>query len=224
MISKFENLNKLFEEIDGVLEKNVHFFIIGGAMLLYHNLKNVTKDVDIIVDDLTEFKESEKILKKLKFTTKIPTSEYKNIDISQIFIRDDFRIDLFNKTVCKGFSLSEGMKKRSQEILKLKKLTVSLCSKEDVFLFKTFTEREGDINDCIALSQLELKWSEILDEIKHQIKHSKKEIWITYIGERLDILEERGLEIPILKDINPLRDKYYEELDKELEKKHSSNK
>ena len=79
-------------------------------------------------------------LRKIGFMTKLPTSEYKKMELNQVFIREDFRIDLFKKTVFKGFSLSDAMKKRAQKILELGCLTVSLCSNEDVFLFKTFTK------------------------------------------------------------------------------------
>ena len=65
MISEFSQLNELFEEIDKSLKRKVHFYVIGGAMLLYHGLKDFTKDVDIIVDSKEEYLESEKILKKL---------------------------------------------------------------------------------------------------------------------------------------------------------------
>jgi len=89
-----------------------------------------------------------------------------------------------------------------------------LCSSEDVFLLKTFTDREGDIDDCIALAKMGMDWEAILDEIKRQIKISGKEIWITWIGERLDILEERGLPIPIMADVNNLREEYFDEAEK----------
>lgn len=104
MILKFEQLNILFEEIDKTLNSPVNFYIIGGAVMLYHGLKTGTKDIDIVVDTPKEFVETEKVLKMLKFASKIPTLEYKKFDLNQIFIREDFRIDLFQRTVCKGFS------------------------------------------------------------------------------------------------------------------------
>lgn len=214
MISDFKELNKLFEEIDKSLKDKVHFFVIEGAMLLYHGMKRATKDIDVIVDSQKEFITVENILKKLKFSIKIPTFEYKKMDINQIFARKDFKIDLFKKKVCKGFTLSDTMKKRAQKIIELKHLTILLCSNEDVFLFKTFTEREGDIDDCIALAQRGIDWEVILEELKSQIKISGNKIWITWVGERLDILEERGLTIPIMNEVNRLREEYFKEHEK----------
>ena len=156
MISKFEELNSLFEELDKSLTEKVHFYVIGGAVMLYYNLKTGTKDVDIIVDSSKEFRAVKDALKKMEFTAKVPTSEYKKFDISQIFMREDYRIDLFQKTVCNGFQLSDNMKKRSKKINELNNLRVFLCSTTDIFMFKTFTERDGDIDDCMSLAEIEI--------------------------------------------------------------------
>jgi hypothetical protein len=220
MISKFEDLNKLFEEIDNNISEPVEFYVIGGAMMMYHGLKKITKDIDIIVDSKKEFLQIQNTLKRLKFTTKIPTLAYKQVDLSQIFIREDFRIDLFHKVVCKGFQLSNEMKRRAMKISEFKHLSVLLCSSEDVLLLKSFTERDGDIDDCLMLAQRQkpLDWPVVLDEVENQIKLSGNDVWITYIGERLDILEDRGLVIPIMKQINKLRESYFDALEKKLGK------
>lgn len=222
MILKFDDLNKLFEEIDNNISEKVEFYVIGGAMLLYHELKEATKDVDIIVNSQKEFLLIQSTLKKLNFTTKMPTFEYKKVDLSQIFIRDDFRIDLFHKVVCKGFQLSDAMKRRVLKVKEFKNISIFLCSHEDVFLFKSFTERPGDITDCLALArkQKPMDWDVILEEIQNQIKISGDNVWITWIGERLDILEENDLEIPIMKEIDKLRETYFDD----LEKRYSSEK
>jgi len=214
MISKFEQLDELFNEVDKSLRENVHFYIIGGAVMLYHTIKTATKDVDIVVDSPREFIATEKALRKINFTTKLPMAEYKKFDINQIFIRGDFRIDLFQRTVCKGFILSDGMRKRAQKVRELNHLTIYLCSTTDIFMFKTFTEREGDIADCISLTQSDIDWDAMLDEINKQIGTSGNKVWITYIGERMDLLLERGINIPIMDKIDKLREEYYDEYEK----------
>ncbi len=219
MISRFEDLNRLFDEIDKLLGEDVSFYVIGGAMMLYYGVKDSTKDIDIVVDKENEFLIVQRTLNKIGFIKKVPSIEYRRVDLSQIFIRGDFRIDLFNKIVCKGFQLSYSMKNGAKKIIQLKHLSVFICSNEDVFLFKTFTEREGDISDCIAIAQkTSLDWAAILKELKYQISLSGNKIWITWVGERFDILEERGLEIPVIKDINKLREKFYKEYEKSRHK------
>lgn len=210
MISDFKELSGLFAEMDKDLDQKVRVYVIGGAMLLYHGMKQATKDIDIVVDKEPEFNAIQNILKKLKFTTKAPASGYKKVDLSHVFIREDFRIDLFHKTVCKGFQLSEAMMKRASQILRLEHISVSLCSPEDVFLFKTLTEREGDLEDCISLARGGLDWDAILGELQEQIRASGNNIWITWVGERMDTLKERGLVIPIMGEIDKMRISYFE--------------
>lgn len=214
MILNFDDLNKLFEEIDENLKEKVHFYVIGGAVMLYHKLKTSTKDVDIVVDSPKEFRTMEKLLKKIGFESKIPTIEYEKFDLNQIFVRDDYRIDFFQRTVCKGFMLSKNMMKRAENIINLRNLSVSLCSTTDIFMFKTLTERPGDIDDCRLLAEKKIDWKSMLIEIKYQIKTSGQKVWITYIGERLDLLEDKALVIPIMKDIDKLRNEYFDDLEK----------
>jgi hypothetical protein len=76
------------------------------------------------------------------------------------------------------------------------------------------TERDGDLTDCESIVSSAVNWDIVLEEINAQIKDSKQDVWITWIGERLDILEERGVVIPIMKKINVLRDKYFKNLEK----------
>lgn len=214
MISKFEELNELFKELDETMSDKVSFYVLGGATLLYHELKDSTKDIDVVVYTEEEYSATENSLKNLGFMVKTPTLGQRNVKLSQILHRDDFRIDLFSKVVCKGFGLSETMKTRALKVLALKNITVLLCSLEDIFLFKTFTDREGDLEDCISIAKKGIDWKVVLDELKKQITYSGKDVWITWVGERLDILVERGLEIPIMKDVDKLREKYFEEFEK----------
>lgn len=209
MISEFKHIEELFKEIDTHLTKKVQAFVIGGAVLLYHGLKPATKDIDIVIYNSNHFTSFEEALKAAGFEPKFPPEGYERMNLDRIFSRDDFRIDIFHKTVCKGFSLSGEMIKRAEDVLSLANPKVSLCSNEDVFLFKTLTEREGDLEDCISLAQRELNWNIVLKELRSQI-HSGQDVWITWVGERLDILEEKGLTIPIMPEINRLREEYFE--------------
>ena len=218
MITNFTNIEELFKQIDKVLNRKIAICIIGGAVLLYQDLKDATKDIDIVVRTKTEFIYLQKALEHLGFATKIPEKEYIHFNLNQIFIKDNFRIDLFEKEVCGRFSLSETMIERGKIIIDLRHVKLALCTNEDVFLFKTMTEREGDIDDCLQLLKRGLNWSIIIDELKNQIKQSKQDVWITWVGERLDILESRGLVIPIMNEFNKLREEYFNE----YEKKHSS--
>jgi len=217
MIENFKHIEEFFKELNNNLKNKIEIYVIGGATLLYRGMKTATKDIDVIVYTKKEFLEFENTLKSISFKDKIPGKEYTHMNLSQIFQRDDFRIDLFEKEVCGKFALTKEMKERSEKILDLDNLKVFLCSNEDIFLFKSMTEREGDIVDCINIATMQnINWKVILEELQNQIKQSKQDVWITWVGERFDILEERSLDIPIMKDIDRLRDEYFNNLEKKL--------
>ena len=216
MITAFTEIDKLFEEIDNSMNQNARVYIIGGSALLHRGVKAATKDIDLVVATKKEFFEIQNTLNKIQFITQIPGKEYTHLNLSQIFQREDFRIDLFEKEVCGRFSLSEAMMNRAPLGIKLKHLMVFICSNEDIFLFKTMTEREGDITDCISIAATQnLDWEVILNELQGQIKHTQQNVWITWVGERLDILVERGVDIPIMNEVDRLRDVYFDEKEKE---------
>ncbi|MFT4250433.1 MAG: hypothetical protein ACMXYD_03665 [Candidatus Woesearchaeota archaeon] len=78
------------------------------------------------------------------------------------------------------------------------------------------TEREGDIQDCIRIAEEPMEWEVVLEELKNQIRTEEEQVWITWVGERLDILNERGVNIPILNEIHDLVNNYYDELEKRI--------
>lgn len=214
MINNFQQIGDIFKEIDQVIADKINVYVIGGAVLLEQGLKAATKDIDLVVETKKEFIEFQHSLQKRGLKPQIPGKEYSRMNLSQIFQRGDFRIDLFEKEVCGRFSLSKGMMERARKIIRLNHIEVYLCSNEDVFLFKTMTNREGDLTDCESIVAAAVEWDIIFDELKSQINMSKQDVWITWVGERLDILEERGMTIPIMKDLNILRDKFFDDFEK----------
>lgn len=215
MITAFKEIEKLFTELNNSMSKKASVYVIGGATLLMRRMKAATKDIDLVVATKNEFFEIQNALNKLSFTAQTPGKEYAHMNLSRIFQRKDFRVDVFEKEVCGRFSLSEGMMKRAENIIELSYLNVFLCSSEDIFLFKTMTEREGDITDCISIAATQNPgWKVILEELQSQIKQSKQDVWITWVGERLDILAERGMDIPIMSEVDKLREAYFEKYEK----------
>ena len=209
MISEFKQIEDLFKEIDDKLTKKVNVYIIGGTALLFEGSKPATKDIDLILENKKEFITFEEALISLNFKEEMPTTDYKKMELTKIMVRDDYRIDAFLKKVCKKFDLSKDMIKRSDKILRLKNIFVYKCSNEDIFLFKSMTERPGDLEDCIELVKKGLDWNAIKNELFDQINNTGQDVWITWIGERLDELIKKGLTIPIIKDINELRDDFF---------------
>ena len=215
MIEDFKVIEELFNEINKMMHKKVYLYIIGGAALLQRGMKDATKDIDIVVETKQDFIEFQKVLEEFGFTPQIPGKEYTHMNLSQIFQKSDFRIDLFEKEVCGRFSLSQDMTKRANNVIDLNYISISLCSNEDIFLFKTMTERDGDIDDCISIATLkDPDWKIIIEELKNQIHNSKQDVWLTWVGERLDILKDKGLIIPVMDEVDKLRNKFFDNLEK----------
>src|SRR3989344_7109336 len=171
MITTFKEIEELFREINNSMYKKTRVYIIGGAALLKRGMKAATKDIDLVVNTKNEFFEIQNGLNNIRFTAQTPGKEYTHMNLSQIFQRKDFRIDVFEKEVCGRFSLSKEMMKRAELLIELNHLTVFLCSSEDIFLFKTMTEREGDITDCMSIAATQNPdWKVILEELKSQMK------------------------------------------------------
>ena len=220
MISDFKQIEELFKEINGKLSKKVKVYIIGDAALLFERLKPVTKDIDLIIKDKNEFNIFNKSLSSINFKEEKPSVGYNKMELDIIMIREDYRIDVFLNKVCKKFALSTNMIKRSNEILNLKNISIKKCSNEDIFLFKSMTDRPGDLEDCIELVKKELNWKEIMNEIIYQIKVNGEDVWITYIGQAFDDLINRGLAIPIIKEIDKMRNDFLIKLEKKQSSKN----
>lgn len=123
--------------------------------------------------------------------------------LSDILIRNDYRVDLFCRCVCGKFALSEKMIGRASLVLTLDRFRLFICSLDDIFLFKSMTEREGDLMDCFNMAtEYELNWDAILEEAEGQSVDDRG-AWITWITERMILLSERKVKIPILDKICP---------------------
>ena len=217
MITEFGQIRSLFIEISSLIEEDADIYLIGGGALMYHKSKNLTKDVDIVVRSEGEFDSVLRSLIKAGFTTMLPDcNTYSRLAISQILVRDEFRIDLFCKTVCSKFSLSEGMMKRAGMVGQFGRITLHACSVEDIFLFKCMTERTGDAEDCVRINyERLLNWNVILEEAVEQSRVGQG-VWITWITVRLEELEGKGIRVPIMKEMHNLSDKYIEKWENDL--------
>jgi hypothetical protein len=217
MITEYSQIQRLFVELDAHITKKAIIYMIGGGALMKRKMKSMTKDIDIVVDSETEFNNVQAALRKARFETILPTKGYERLELSQIFVRDDFRIDLFCRKVCGRFSLSENMKGRSdRDVIQTRSIELRVCSPEDIFLFKTMTERDGDLDDCsnIIKGKTDFKWSVVLDEAQVQSREGQA-VWITWITNRLEEFAER-MDIPILDDMIGLADEYIAEWERDL--------
>ena len=222
MISDFSDIISLFRELDEVLKGNADVFLIGGGALMKYDLKYETKDVDIVVSTEKEFRSLVRAFISLGFEKRRPDdAAYDRMALTDMLIKDDYRIDLFCKAVCGKFTLSERMRGRASLDLSLSGLRLFVCSPNDIFLFKCMTERKGDLQDCEkVVKSYRMDWDAVLNEAAEQ-SADEHGMWIRWMTDRMEALCDRGVNIPIMDKMRKLFDEYMDERSIEAEKRNS---
>jgi len=196
-----EYIEKELEKVGLVLKSRTRVFLIGGCTMVFRDLKPATKDVDIVFTSLAELKEFVEVMKSLNYheVIKLP-KEYEKLGTSVVLGNPDgFQYDLFYKQVCKGLVISAGMETRSKLFKTFGNLDIYLMCPEDVFLFKSMTERNADLDDMGVLAEIGLDWNLIKEEC---ISQEKKRIWEAFLATKLSELKNKfGIEAPIIKEL-----------------------
>lgn len=167
----FSVINKFSE----LLEKEVKGYLIGGLAMIFHGHKGATKDVDIVFESVEYanlFEEGMRLIDFKRDTQLV--REYENLEAQAILDGPEgYRFDIFIKCVCNCLTLSKGMKNRAKEIpLKGNFKLYAICP-EDIFLFKSMTSRDDDLEDMATIVGHGLNWESIEDELKSQSEYWK---------------------------------------------------
>lgn len=183
------------------LKGKVRIFLLGGCSMIFRNLKEATKDMDILFTSPDDLKEVINVLKSLGYFDVIELpAEYEQLGASAVLRNmDGFQVDLFYKQVCRGLEITDRMERRAEFFKSFGNLDVYLIAPEDVFLFKSITEREADLLDMRVLAERGINWNTIKEECLLQ---EKRKIWESFLVERLKELKEKyGIEAPITKEL-----------------------
>ena len=201
----YEKSIALLHEIGEKLDKPIRAYLFGGANLLIRGLKNATKDLDIFVEDEKTLYRLREVLVGMGFKPMADyevTPEDRRLNPSVILTAPGLpRFDIFTKTVCGALVLTDGMK-NSAERKVFGKLELRLLSLEDVFLLKSITEREGDIEDMSSIvRRARLDWNLVLGRCLEEEALVKRHFCFIIL-DNLEILQRReGITIPIYKHI-----------------------
>jgi len=181
---------KLFENIGSNLSSNITIYLIGGGNMSLKGLKPATKDIDLVLLSKKDLDILKPIIEKQGY--KIDKELFEEAVYRDAFLvfqdESESRIDVFINIVCNQLKLSENIRKRSKEYARYEKLKIMLVSNEDLFLFKSITDRPQDIDDCLTLINAGLKWNIILSECISQ--HRKETKWIFWVYEQICRIEE----------------------------------
>jgi hypothetical protein len=189
------------EKIGLNLEIKVKVYLIGGCSMVFRGLKEATKDVDVVLSSPDDLKEMVGVLKSLGYrdVLELP-AEYRQLGASAILRNaEGFQVDLYYRQVCRGLEVTDRMEGRAEFFKSLGKLDVYLIAPEDIFLFKSITEREADLLDMRVLAESGIRWDTVKEECLLQ---EKRKAWEYFLVERLDELkEEYGIEAPITREL-----------------------
>ncbi len=209
-------MNVLHREIalvDAKLAKPVTVYLIGGGAMSFQGLKDATKDIDGILESEADLRILAHALEAADYEASTDLDpEYQDLSATRIYAKDGApQWDLFIKVVCKKLRLSPGMKARSTRFNDSgAKLELRLIAPEDIFVFKSITERKGDIPDVDMLWASGLDWPAILEEMEWQCVHSDQ-AWAESFYDTLQRLHDDGRRSPILKAVDALAELEHDE-------------
>ncbi len=206
-LSSKDDLERALNQMGQALADDVRAYLIGGCAMILYNAKIATKDIDLVLLTANEAESVVKALSTEDFRVVVPKDNVYCRLGTAIMMEDKkgMRVDIFLETVCRKIKVTPRMAARSKLHSRHGKLEVYLVSAEDIFLFKSVTEREGDLNDMARLAERGLEWRTILEECEAQ---SGEVILEGYLAVRLQELEEeRGVVSPIKIELEEMTEK-----------------
>ncbi|MFW6144455.1 MAG: DUF6036 family nucleotidyltransferase [Candidatus Natronoplasma sp.] len=197
-------LTREFRSVGKGLSQKTDVYLIGGGNLILRGLKDSTKDIDIVLGGKEDLDRFVSALQKAGYERNtVLKKTYERLDTRTVLEKTNHpRWDIFVEKVAGMLRLTEEMKARISKKEDYSDLTVHLVSLTDIFLFKSVTDREGDLEDAaLIMQQGEVDWDHLMGEIKKQEETSER-IFSFSVLTTLEILEERyDLESPIIKKL-----------------------
>lgn len=188
-----DSLRRGLEELGDHLEATADVYLLGGGNLILRGLKDSTKDVDLVVEDGQTFFALAEPLQELGYEKRGDLENaYDQLDPSIVLEKEGFpRWDIFVETVAGQLQLTDAMIERCDRTIEYGNLRVHLLSLTDIFVFKSITEREGDLEDVALITrQADLDWGGIFEEIKTQEDITGR-FFSFAVLETFDVLEDR---------------------------------
>ncbi|MFY9605942.1 MAG: hypothetical protein WAS24_04345 [Thermoplasmata archaeon] len=207
ILSSKDDLERALHEMGESLADDVKAYLIGGCAMILYNAKVATKDIDLVLLSAEKAESVVRALSKTGFKVVVPKEHVYCRLGTTVMMQDQkgMRVDIFVETVCRKIKVTSSIAARSRLHSRYGKLEVYLVSPEDIFLFKSVTEREGDLDDMARLAERGLDWRTILEECTAQ---SGEVILEGYLAVRLHELEEqRGIVSPIKAELEEMTEK-----------------
>ena len=197
------------EKLNAALPKRTRIFIAGGAAMAFYGLKEATKDIDVVVEKRSELRALVSALQALGY--KRPKcsvgATYTKMRANAILENTDgFRWDIFERVIARKLSLSHGMINRSLTLYDKTRLHLRSLCKEDIFLLKSVTERDLDLEDMRIVAESGINWNHVKIECQAQASRTGR-IWEDALCEKLiDLRQRMKITAPIEKSICEIAD------------------
>lgn len=197
MATRIENQRGIFELIGEKLKEKVKVWVIGGSAMLYYGFKEVTKDIDIVLEDKKGKEEIIGVLKGLGFRERPAKMLYGDRENLPLLLqRGEDRFDVFYKKIVSSY-LSEEIKERVSKVYEYGNLVVEVVSPEDIILLKSATERAGDRLDAAEIiKRIKVDWDVLVKESINQMKLSKDIVPLSLYDFLGELKEDLKVEIP----------------------------
>lgn len=187
----------IFNLIGANLKRKMKCFVIGGSAMLYYNLKDATKDMDIVLLSENDRQYILKLMKNLGYAERNPKILYvnkKNVPI--LLQREQNRLDLFNRKII-NLVFSDGMVDRARIVYEYANLTVNVVSPEDIIILKCATDRAGDRADAASIiKNTNMNWDILLQESINQMRMIGDVIPLNLYQFLLELKEDLQVNIP----------------------------
>ena len=201
-----EYLKKEMEKLDGLMKERLDFYLIGGGSMSFQNLKDATKDIDVVVRSEHDLKLLRDALVRTGYSVPAVRGPYRQMQASLIMEnRDGFRWDIFVIVICGGLRLSDAMLCRAVELFRFDRVLVHMISLEDIFIFKSVTSRERDREDMYQLFSQGLDFTVIRDEIIWQNEQDRNVAWLAFFFNGVEeVVERYSVVIPFYDEFHDL--------------------
>lgn len=197
-----------FSELAELLDSELTVYLIGGGALTLNDLKNATKDIDLIVRERAELDRLWDVLTAAGYDPEEELSEeYDELGAAFILQKDLRRFDVFHEQVAGVIRLTQSMVDRSRHLFDEGNLTVRAVSLNDIFLFKAVANREDDVDDMVRIAQTGIDEDVIVDEIHTQLELLGRDEFVGAMKHKLDRLRDQGYVFDIHGEINALHDR-----------------
>jgi len=197
-------LKNEIDKLDGVLTEHIKLYLIGGGSMSFQNLKDATKDIDVVVRSENDMNLLKSALAQMGYSVPAIRGPYKQMQASAIMEnKDGFRWDIFVNVVCGGLKLSDAMADRATNLFSMDRVSINMISLEDIFIFKSITSRERDREDMYLLFLQGLDFNQIRDEITWQNDNNMSAAWVAFFFNGLEeVVERYSIVIPFFDEFH----------------------